>query len=56
MVTDPVELRAFAMRYTAAWCSQDAASVAAFYSPVASLTINDGTPAVGRKTCNYPVL
>ena len=41
-------LRDFASRYTAAWCSQDAASVAAFYSPRGSLTINGGTPSVGR--------
>jgi quinol monooxygenase YgiN len=42
------ELLDFAKRYTAAWCSQDAASVAACYSPGASLTINDRVPAVGR--------
>jgi uncharacterized protein (TIGR02246 family) len=42
------ELRSLAEGYTAAWCSQDAASVAAFYSPHGSLTINDGSPAVGR--------
>jgi hypothetical protein len=41
-------MRAFAARYTAAWCSQDAASVAAFYSEAGSLRINDGAPAVGR--------
>jgi len=35
-------------RYTAAWCSQDAASVAAFFAENGSLKINDGTPAVGR--------
>jgi predicted ester cyclase len=38
----------FATRYTAAWCSQNAASVAAFFSPTGSLTINNGTPSVGR--------
>jgi predicted ester cyclase len=38
----------FAQRYTAAWCSQDAASVAAFYSADGSLSVNDGPPAVGR--------
>jgi predicted ester cyclase len=38
----------FAERYTAAWCSRDAASVAAFYSVDGSLSVNDGTPAVGR--------
>lgn len=48
MSFDPVELRDFATRYTAAWCSQDAASVAAFYQPGGSLTVNNGTPAVGR--------
>jgi uncharacterized protein (TIGR02246 family) len=41
-------LRDFAARYTAAWCSQDAASVAAFFSPSGSLTINGGVPAIGR--------
>ena len=43
-----IELREFATRYTAAWCSQDAASVATFFSPSGSLTINGGVPAVGR--------
>ena len=41
-------LHDFAIRYTAAWCSQSAASVAAFFSPDGSLTINDGPPSVGR--------
>jgi predicted ester cyclase len=35
-------------RYTAAWCSQDAASVASFFSPDGSLSVNGGAPAVGR--------
>ena len=48
MKTDPIALRNLALRYTAAWCSRDAASVAAFYSPGGSLTVNDGAPAVGR--------
>ncbi len=38
----------FAKRYTSAWCSQDPASVASFYSPDGSLCINAGIPAVGR--------
>ena len=38
----------FAKRYTAAWCSQNAASVAEHYSLNGSLRINDGDPAVGR--------
>ena len=41
-------LREFATRYTAAWCSQDAASVASFFAENGSLTINDGVPAAGR--------
>jgi hypothetical protein len=48
MQSGPAELRDFAARYTAAWCSQDAGSVAAFYSPGGSLTVNNGAPAVGR--------
>lgn len=42
-------LRDFATRYTAAWCSQNPASVAAFFAPNGTLTINGGTPAVGRE-------
>lgn len=41
-------LRDFAARYTAAWCSKDAARVAAFYSLNGSLSINGGAPARGR--------
>jgi uncharacterized protein (TIGR02246 family) len=44
----PAQLQDFARRYTAAWCSKDPASVAGFYSPNGSLTINDGDPAIGR--------
>jgi SnoaL-like polyketide cyclase len=42
-------LAEFATRYTAAWCSHSAASVASFYSEAGSLAINDGAPAVGRQ-------
>jgi hypothetical protein len=45
---DAARLREFATRYTAAWCSQNAASVASFFADRGSLTINDGTPSVGR--------
>ncbi len=38
----------FAARYTAAWCSQDPARVAAFFSEDGSLCVNDGAPAAGR--------
>jgi nuclear transport factor 2 (NTF2) superfamily protein len=48
MQPDLTQLRDFAARYTAAWCSQDPASVAEFYSPAGSLTVNNGVPAVGR--------
>ena len=48
MQADAIKLRDFAARYTAAWCSQDPASLAAFYALEGSLTVNGGTPAVGR--------
>ena len=41
------DLHDFATRYTAAWCSQNAAAVAGFFSPDGSLAIN-GTASVGR--------
>ncbi len=40
--------RAFASRYTAAWCCQDPSKVASFFAEDGSLTINAGTPSVGR--------
>jgi uncharacterized protein (TIGR02246 family) len=45
---DDAKLQEFGAKYTAAWCSQDAASVAAFFAENGSLTISDGTPSVGR--------
>lgn len=45
---DGAELKDFATRYTAAWCSQNAESVAAFFAKDGSLKINDGSPSVGR--------
>ena len=45
---DATKLRDFATRYTAAWCSQTAASVAAFFAETGSLKINDGAASVGR--------
>lgn len=41
-------LREFATTYTAAWCSQNAASVASFFGENGSLKINEGQPSVGR--------
>ena len=48
MMPEPAQLRDFAQRYTAAWCSQNAASVATFFAPNGSLSVN-GAPAVGRR-------
>jgi hypothetical protein len=48
MQNDLSKLRDFAARYTAAWCSQNPVSVAAFYASDGSLTVNDGPPAIGR--------
>jgi predicted ester cyclase len=47
-VKDIVELREFAEKYTAAWCSQESARVAAHSSANGSLTINGAAPAIGR--------
>ena len=44
----PDQIRQLATKYTAAWCSQDAGSVAAFFAERGSLRINDGSPHVGR--------
>jgi nuclear transport factor 2 (NTF2) superfamily protein len=48
MPADQTQLRDFAARYTAAWCSQDPMRVAGFYSPGGALTVNNEVPAVGR--------
>lgn len=42
------QLRDFATRYTAAWCSGNPEAVAAFFAPNGALAINDGTPNIGR--------
>jgi hypothetical protein len=47
-LVDPDQLKDFGRRYTAAWCSQDASSVAAFFAENGSLQINGGAPSVGR--------
>jgi steroid delta-isomerase-like uncharacterized protein len=49
MSPKPADLRDFAERYTAAWCSGHASSVAAFYSTNGSLAINANAPARGRE-------
>ena len=48
MTTQSDELRDFAQRYTEAWCSGDPVRVAEHYAADGSLTINGGTPSVGR--------
>ena len=48
VVMDSSSLNQFAIRYTAAWCSHNAASVASFFEERGSLKINDGAPAIGR--------
>ncbi len=45
---EATSIRAFAERYTAAWCGQDPVAVAAFFSTDGPLTINDGIPSKGR--------
>lgn len=42
------ELNDFAIRYAAAWSSQNPAGLAAFYAKDGSLTVNAGAPSVGR--------
>jgi predicted ester cyclase len=45
---DAAHLHDLAERYTEAWGSQNAASVASFYSADGRLSVNAGRPAVGR--------
>lgn len=42
------QVQHFGTRYAAAWCNQNAASVAAFYEKNGSLQINSGVPSIGR--------
>ena len=42
------QLEDFATRYTAAWCSHDADTVASFFTEDGSIAVNGGEPAVGR--------
>jgi hypothetical protein len=45
---DAAGLKTFAADYATAWCSQQPANVAGFFSESGSLTINGGAPSVGR--------
>ncbi|HUE42709.1 MAG TPA: ester cyclase [Candidatus Sulfotelmatobacter sp.] len=49
MKKNPKDLQDFAARYTAAWCSRDAARVAEFFAPDGNLSVNANAPAVGRR-------
>ena len=49
-MSDFAELIGFANRYAQAWCSENPESVAAFFAPNGSLSVNDGPPAIGRAT------
>ena len=42
------ELIKFAQHYAKAWCSQNPENVAAFFAKRGSISINNGSPAVGR--------
>jgi SnoaL-like protein len=42
------KLADFAMRYAAAWSSQNPTNLASFYAENGSLTVNGGAPAIGR--------
>jgi uncharacterized protein (TIGR02246 family) len=46
---EAARIRSFAEAYTAAWCSQDPARVAAFFAENGSLSVNDDSPALGRE-------
>lgn len=48
-MSDAEQIRQLAERYTEAWCSQNAASVAACYEPDGSLQVNETPPAAGRE-------
>jgi len=47
---NPTALDDFANRYAEAWCSKNSDNVAAFFTEEGSLSVNDGEPAVGRKS------
>jgi len=46
---DSLHVQNLGERYTAAWCSGNAASVAAHFEPGGSLQVNDSPAAVGRE-------
>jgi len=55
MTFDPAALRDFAAAYTAAWCSQKRPASPNFISPGGGLSVNGGSPAVGREAITETV-
>jgi uncharacterized protein (TIGR02246 family) len=55
MISELAQLRDLANRYTAAWCTQDAASVADFYASDGELRVNTGPAARGRNAITAEV-
>lgn len=51
---DTAQLKEFATKYTAAWCSQNAASVEAFFAERGSLKINVTLSDVVREAIDKP--
>ncbi len=54
MAHDRRQIEDLAAGYTEAWCSQDAARVAAHYAPGGMIAINDGEPAATGKWVRVP--
>ena len=42
------DMNSFGKKYAEAWCSQKPGNVAAFFASSGSLTVNNGSPAIGR--------
>ena len=49
IIMDKEQLTNFGNKYSEAWSSQKAESVAAFFAPNGSLKVNDDSPATGRE-------
>ncbi len=47
--SEPEKMLEFGEQYTAAWNSRKPEKMASFYAEDGTLTVNNGTPAVGRK-------
>ena len=47
-MNDLAKITTFAKRYAEAWCSKNPGRVSEFFAENGSLSVNDGSPAVGR--------